>query len=71
MATLQQRLHDARAEYHDLNTGRLARVVGDQNGERVEFVAANKTTLYNYIKDLESQLSPAAPLNNGPARFFF
>lgn len=75
MATIQQQLDEARAAYHALNTGTMARVVVDQNGERVEFVAANRAGLYNYIQELERKVCavsavPCAP-NNGPARFVF
>jgi predicted regulator of Ras-like GTPase activity (Roadblock/LC7/MglB family) len=49
-------LSDARKAYHALMTGTSARVVVDQNGERVEFVAANKQALLAYITQLEQQL---------------
>lgn len=71
--TIQQQYEQATQAYHDLNTGRMARVVVDQNGERVEFVAANKTALYNYILQLRALL-PAEqiqPRSYAPARFTF
>lgn len=71
MATTQVLLEEARAAYHALSTGTLARVVVDQDGQRVEFVAANRAGLYSYIKELEGKLSPPIPACNGPARFFF
>lgn len=72
MATIQQQLDEAKSAYHSLKTGTMARVVVDKNGERVEFVAANASGLYNYIKELEAQLNPTPlPPNNGPARFLF
>lgn len=75
MLTARQRLQEARDAYHALNTGKMARVVVDQNGERVEFTAANRTGLYNYIKQLEREVpscSGVPPrLNNGPAGFIF
>ena len=49
-------LNEARKAYHSLMTGTSARVVVDQNGERVEFVAANKQALLAYITQLEQQL---------------
>lgn len=49
-------LAEARKAYHALMTGTSARVVVDQNGERVEFVAANKQALLAYITQLEQQL---------------
>lgn len=74
MLTIQQKIEEARAAYHQLNTGRMARVVVDQNGERVEFTPANRAGLYTYIQQLESQQSalsmPQRPAI-GPARFLF
>lgn len=70
---LTTRLDDARAQFHQLVTGTAARVIVDQNGERVEFTAANKGVLSNYIMSLEAQLAvvPAASRVLGPARFIF
>lgn len=74
MLSTRQALEEARKAYHDLNTGKMARVVVDQNGERVEFTVANRTSLYNYIMKLESELGlsngSGRPLN-GPATFTF
>lgn len=75
MLTIRQQLADARKAYHDLQTGKSARVVVDQNGERVEFTPANRTGLYNYIVQLEQKVgagcgAPARPAN-GPAGFLF
>lgn len=73
----QALLNDARAKYHALVTGTAARVVVDQNGERVEFAAANRNSLYNYIQQLEGQLATtcgAASTPNAaysPATFTF
>lgn len=64
-------LTEAREAYHALVTGQAARVVVDQNGERVEFVAANRAALYKYIMDLESKLGIATSSVNGPAGFVF
>lgn len=74
--TLTQKLEDARAAYHKLMTGTSARVIVDGgDGSRLEFTAANKQSLYNYIKELESQLGVSTGstsyLTNGPARFVF
>lgn len=71
MVTLEQQISDARKAYHLLNTGKLARVFVDQNGERVEFTATNRTALYNYILQLESQLPGRVVPCNGPAGFLF
>lgn len=73
MATTQELLDEARTAYHKLQTGILARVVVDQNGERVEFTAANRQDLYDYIQRLEGLLGTpgVVPPNIGPAGFFF
>lgn len=62
MACQQQQLDSAREAYHNLVTGRMARVVVDQNGERVEFTPANATRLHAYIQALEAECRAA---NNG------
>lgn len=71
----QAMLADARAQYHKLVTGVAPRVVVDQNGERVEFTAANRQALYNYIAELERQLGvvPEASFQAQyhPATFIF
>lgn len=70
-------LDDARKQYHALVTGTSPRVVVDQNGERVEFTAANRQALYNYIAELEQKLgtpcgtAPSAATQYGPASFLF
>lgn len=74
--TLQEQLADARKAYHELQTGRSARVVVDgADGARVEFTAANRQSLYNYILELEAKVGVAtarpAQFNNGPAGFVF
>ena len=74
MATTQQLLDEARAAYHDLMTGRSARVVVDGSGERVEFTAARKADLYAYIKELEAKLAANTGTtrpNNSPISFTF
>lgn len=67
MACDQKRLDAAREAYHDLMTGRLARVVVDSNGERVEFTAANATRLQAYIQQLEIECRGVG-LNHGRTR---
>lgn len=70
---LQTRLDDARSAYHQLMTGTAARVIVDQNGERVEFATANRGNLANYILSLEVQLatSPVGLRAMAPAQFVF
>lgn len=63
-AQLQQYLADAENAYHSLMIGGSARVTVDQNGERVEFTAANADRLQKYIFQLKIQLglvNPRAP----------
>lgn len=76
VAAWKAALIDADAAYHNLMTGRMARVIVDQNGERVEFSSANKSDLYLYIADLRSKIAAcedpvAVAMNSGPARFWF
>jgi len=68
MATVADRLAEAEAEYHALMTGNKPRVVVDQNGERVEFTAANASRLKQYIESLKAQSSNKT---SGPMRVFF
>lgn len=70
----ETRLKEATEAYHQLMTGSSARVVVDQNGQRVEFTAARKTDLYNYIMSLQSALGVCAAvpmMPRGPATFIF
>lgn len=54
--TLATDLADAQVAYHNLMTGKMARVIVDSNGERVEFTSANADKLAKYIADLKQQL---------------
>lgn len=54
--TIQTRLNEAQTALHMLQMGQSARVIVDQNGERVEFTAANRTSLQAYVQDLQRQL---------------
>lgn len=63
--TLEEQLADAQAQYHLLVTGQAAKVYVDQNGERVEYVAANASRLAAYIAKLERQIAGS---NLGPMR---
>jgi len=73
MATLAVRLAQAESAYHKLLTGTSARVVVDQNGERVEFTAANRAALYGYILDMREQMATGATVSTprAPLRFVF
>lgn len=55
--SIQQLLNEAIAAQHELNLGKSARVVVDQNGERVEYTAANSARLSQYIDTLYRQLN--------------
>ncbi|QFS86614.1 MULTISPECIES: gpW family head-tail joining protein [Marinobacter] len=68
MTTVADRLAEAESEYHALITGNKPRVVVDQNGERVEFTAANAGRLRQYIESLRAQLSSTT---RGPMRVYF
>lgn len=71
--SLASQLSQAESAYHKLMTGTSARVVVDQNGERVEFTAANRAALYGYILALRAQIEGglSAPTPRAPVRFVF
>jgi len=59
MATNAQKLvwlGEAESAYHRLMSGTSVRVVVDQNGERVEFTAANRSALIAHIQGLKRDL---------------
>lgn len=64
----EAQLKEAQAAYHNLMLGTSARVIVDQNGERVEFSAANKVNLYNYILQLQGILGICVPTMMLPGR---
>lgn len=63
-------LTEARNALHLLVTGKSVRVVVDQNGERVEFTAANRIALESYIASLEAG-GGVARRPVGPLKFVF
>lgn len=63
--TAQEKLDDAKAQYHLLLTGQQAKVYVDQNGERVEYTQANRGALLTYIQRLEREVAGSRP---GPMR---
>ena len=72
--TLEERLAEATEAYHALNTGTMARVIVDADGQRTEFVAANAGKLYLYIQSLQAQLpcvGVCPPAIGGPVGFVF
>jgi len=65
-------LAEMRADYTALISGNKARVIVDQNGERVEFTAANAQRLYAMIGEVAACLEPSArPRSNRPMGFYF
>lgn len=66
---LQDKLTDATSQYHSLVTGTAARVVVDQNGQRVEFTSANRTNLLSYISMLQGQINACCGGAASPALF--
>lgn len=70
-AVIAANLADANKQYHALLTGTMARVIVDQNGERVEFTAAKASDLYAYIQQLNGLLCPTPAAFRGPLGFIF
>ena len=68
-AVLETRLADAEAQLHLINTGQAAKVFVDQNGERVEYIAANVNRLKAYIYGLQVKLGKVNIA--GPMRAWF
>lgn len=77
---LKSMLKDALDSLHNLRTGRQVRVIVDQNGDRVEFTAANQTGLITYINQLQAALAangcvdcapPQQNMYSGPFGFTF
>lgn len=66
---IRQRLAQAEQAYHDLMTGKSAKVFVDQNGERVEFNTANARPLQSYIEELKGMLGLQGRIV-GPMRVF-
>lgn len=57
LADLKAKLKQAQDAYHNLMVGGSVRVFVDQNGERVEYTAANARNLLNYITTLQQQIA--------------
>lgn len=69
MATLQDRLNEAEAAYHALQTGQAVVEVRDSDGSSVRYTSANAARLYAYIEDLKRQLGFGSV--TGPMRVIF
>ena len=63
------RLAEAKAALHELLIGKSARVFVDQNGERVEYTAANRSALAAYINEIERLLNTTTV--TGPMKVVF
>ena len=63
-----ERLVDAETALHELNVGRSARVFVDQNGERLEYTAANRGALRTYIEELKAKIANSTIGEGGPLR---
>lgn len=70
MATVQERLNEAEAAYHDLVTGRAVAEIRDQNGETVRYSKADLSKLQLYINSLKQTLaaSGGTSTSGGPMR---
>lgn len=66
-----QKLHEAEAALHRLILGRSPRVIVDQNGERVEYTAANRGALQQYVNSLKQQLGLLTTSATRPAGVYF
>lgn len=65
-------LAEMRADYTALISGNKARVIVDQNGERVEFTAASAQRLYAWIQEAAACLDPGVkPRAHRPMGFYF
>lgn len=69
--TAAQRLVEAEDALHQLLTGTSARVVVDQNGERIEYTAANVGKLRAYVQELKQEIAGKTIGSNGPLRAVF
>lgn len=69
LALTRQRLAQAETAYHNIQTGKMAKVLVDQNGERIEYQSANLTKLMLYIDQLKAQLGLGGAVA-GPMRVF-
>ena len=68
-ALYETRLADAENSLHQLLTGQSVRVFVDQNGERIEYTAANANRLQAYIAELRRLLGKQTV--TGPMSIWF
>jgi len=67
MATLQERLDEAEAAYHDLVIGKAVAECRDANGETLRYNQTTRAALASYIADLKRQISGVG--GDGPLWF--
>lgn len=69
----KEMLAELREDYRAIVSGNKARVIVDQNGERVEFTSANLPRLYALIQEVAACLEPcsAGVRPNRPMGFVF
>lgn len=60
MATVQERLNEAEAAYHDWVTGRAVAEIRDQNGETIRYSKTDASRLLLYINGLRQTLAATA-----------
>lgn len=66
-----EKLAEAEDALHDLNLGNSVRVFVDQNGERVEYTAANSGRLRQYVEQLKQSIAAEkGTKTSGPLRMF-
>lgn len=72
MATLAERIAEAKEAYHLLSIGKAVAEVRDSNGEFLRFTQAKKADLAAYIAELEAELAGnGSPPRRAPMRIFF
>lgn len=69
LETKQAHLAEAEDAYHKIQIGESVRVFVDQNGERIEYKAANLDKLVAYIAQLKRECNSSA--QSGPMRITF
>lgn len=75
-AALAAKIAQLTDSYEQLLSGRKARVLVDQNGERIEFNGGNTRSLFAYLEGLKSEYANGCAVNlrpssRGPIRPFF
>ena len=67
--TTQEKLTEAEAALHDLTLGNAVRVLVDQNGERIEYTAASRGKLAQYVEALRKEIDSSRI--TGPLMVYF